>query len=234
MDYIIIAERISLALLLGCIIGFERQWRKRNAGLRTNTLVSIGSCLYILISVNIAVDDASPSRIASQVVTGIGFLGAGVIMKEGFNVRGLNTAATLWCSAAVGSLIGFGYWKEAFIGTLAVIITHVVLRPLGAIIEKRPVSRGIGEEIYLIKIICEKKYDISLRAILINLIADKPLHIYALKSYDEKKNLTEIAASLVSLGRNDTAVEGLVSKISLEKGVYSITWELEHRDSLED
>ena len=85
------------AMLLGALIGAERQWRQRMAGLRTNALVATGAAVFILSSVAASPD--SPGRIAAQVVSGIGFLGAGVIMREGMNVRGLNTAATLWCSA---------------------------------------------------------------------------------------------------------------------------------------
>ncbi|VEB52218.1 magnesium transporter [Salmonella enterica subsp. enterica] len=83
------------AMLLGALIGAERQWRQRMAGLRTNALVATGAAVFILSSMTTSPD--SPGRIAAQIVSGIGFLGAGVIMREGMNVRGLNTAATLWC-----------------------------------------------------------------------------------------------------------------------------------------
>jgi putative Mg2+ transporter-C (MgtC) family protein len=95
--------RLVLALVFGCVIGFERQLRQRLAGMRTNTLVSVGSALFVLMGM-MTPGDGSPTRIAAQVASGIGFLGAGVIIRHGLNVRGLNTAATLWCSAAVGIL----------------------------------------------------------------------------------------------------------------------------------
>lgn len=91
--------------MLGAAVGIEQQWRQRMAGLRTNTLVSTGAALFVMLSVLI-VGDSSPNRIVAQVVSGIGFFGAGVIMWDGHNVRGLNTAATLWCSAAIGTLAG--------------------------------------------------------------------------------------------------------------------------------
>jgi putative Mg2+ transporter-C (MgtC) family protein len=98
---------LFIAACLGASIGLERQWRQHLAGLRTNTLVALGAAIFI--TYGRAVSDADgATRIAAQVVTGIGFLGAGVIFKEGLNVRGLNTAATLWCSAAVGLLAGEG------------------------------------------------------------------------------------------------------------------------------
>ena len=91
------------AMLLGALIGAERQWRQRMAGLRTNALVATGAAVFILSAMSASPD--SPGRIAAQIVSGIGFLGAGVIMRDGMNVRGLNTAATLWCSAGIGVLL---------------------------------------------------------------------------------------------------------------------------------
>ena len=90
---------LGAAFLLGGVIGFERQWRQRLAGLRTNTLVALGAATFVLFA-GLFPGEGSPTRVAAQVVSGIGFLGAGIIFKEGFNVSGLNTAATLWCSAA--------------------------------------------------------------------------------------------------------------------------------------
>jgi putative Mg2+ transporter-C (MgtC) family protein len=98
---------LLIAACLGAAIGLERQWRQRLAGLRTNTLVALGAAIFVTYS-HVAPDGAGDKRIAAQVVSGIGFLGAGVISKEGLAVRGLNTAATLWCSAAVGLLAGEG------------------------------------------------------------------------------------------------------------------------------
>src|ERR1700749_4879630 len=102
-----IAIRLSTALLVGAVIGFERQWRQRMAGLRTNALVAIGAAGFVIFSA-IASGGTNPTGVAAQIVSGIGFLGAGVILREGINVRGLNTAATLWCSAMVGTIAGAG------------------------------------------------------------------------------------------------------------------------------
>ncbi|MES2380078.1 MAG: MgtC/SapB family protein [Bacteroidota bacterium] len=135
--------RLLLALLLGAAIGLERQWRHKMAGVKTNALVSLGSALFILLGAKI-MDSSSEARIAAQIITGIGFLGAGAIMKEGFSVSGLNTAATIWCSGAVGCLAGLGFWYEAGIGTLFVILSHLVLRPVEARIEKRSQGNQSG------------------------------------------------------------------------------------------
>src|ERR1700730_9527820 len=106
--------RLGAGIGLGTVIGFERQYRARMAGLRTNALVAVGATLFVLLSANgFSGATADPTRVAAQIVSGIGFLGAGVIMRDGLNVRGLNTAATLWCSAAVGALAGAGMFTVA-------------------------------------------------------------------------------------------------------------------------
>ena len=102
------ALRLFAALLLGAIVGLERQWRQRMAGTRTNALVAAGASAFVMAGSLIVNDPTGQGRIASYVVSGVGFLGAGVIFKDGSNVRGLNTAATIWCSAATGSWRGWG------------------------------------------------------------------------------------------------------------------------------
>src|SRR5215468_7725323 len=115
------ALNLAVALCLSAVIGFERQWRNRLAGLRTNTLVAIGAASFVIFE-QLIPDESSPTRVAAQVVSGIGFLGAGVIFREGLSVRGLNTAATLWCSAAVGVLAGTGFPADAAVVAALVIL----------------------------------------------------------------------------------------------------------------
>jgi putative Mg2+ transporter-C (MgtC) family protein len=128
--------RLSLALLLGAVIGFERQWHQKMAGLRTNALVALGSCGFVVFSA--MVGEGDPTRVAAQVVTGIGFLGAGVILREGINVHGLNTAATLWCSAMVGTFAGAGFWAPSLVAAGFVTGTNLLLRPLVRLINTIP------------------------------------------------------------------------------------------------
>ena len=110
------AVNLAAAFALGSLIGAERQWRQRMAGLRTNALVATGAAMFVMLAMP---TPDNTMRVAAQVVSGIGFLGAGVIMREGLTVRGLNTAATLWCSAAVGTLSGSGQVHLAAVGTFA-------------------------------------------------------------------------------------------------------------------
>src|ERR1700733_345818 len=109
---------LLLAMFLGSLIGVERQWHHRVAGLRTNALVCTGACLFIALSKQVAPNEM---RVVGQIVTGIGFLGAGVIMREGSSIRGLNTSATLWCTAAVGTMAGYGFPAWAAISAASVL-----------------------------------------------------------------------------------------------------------------
>jgi putative Mg2+ transporter-C (MgtC) family protein len=121
------------ALLLGGVIGLERQWRQRMTGLRTNGLVAVGSAMFVMMG-GLIVGDGSQGRVAAYVVSGIGFLGGGVILKDGFNIRGLNTAATLWCTAAVGTLAGLGRFDFAVLGALGVLSANLILRPIAHLV----------------------------------------------------------------------------------------------------
>lgn len=122
--------RLFFALIAGLLIGFERQWQHKSAGLRTNTLVAVGSALFVLLSIIITKNGGDVTRIIGQVVTGIGFLCAGIIFKEGFSVHGLTTASTVWCCSAIGSLAAVGYYSETAVATVSVLAINILLRPL--------------------------------------------------------------------------------------------------------
>ncbi len=117
---------LGAAVLFGSLIGLERQWRQRLAGLRTNALVALGAATFVVFESLFTTGD--PTRVAAQVVTGIGFLGAGIIFREGASIHGLNTAATLWCSAAIGVLAGTGAFLPAFVATMFVVGINLLLR----------------------------------------------------------------------------------------------------------
>ena len=116
---------LIICFALSFLIGIERQYRRRVVGLRTTILVSLGAFLFVTFSFSVGATDLS--RIASQVVTGIGFLGAGVILKDGQKIRGLTTAATLWCDAAIGTLCAGGAIPEAIIGTILILFSNIIL-----------------------------------------------------------------------------------------------------------
>ena len=118
--------KIAMATILGYVIGVERELHGKVVGTRTISLIAIGTALYVLMSPSIFGGDNS--RIIAQVVSGIGFLGAGIIFKDGDTVKGLTTAATVWCAAAVGGLCGFGMFAEALMGTIAIVTINIFFR----------------------------------------------------------------------------------------------------------
>jgi putative Mg2+ transporter-C (MgtC) family protein len=125
--------RLLIALGLGDGIGFERQWRRHEAGLKTNALVCAGSAMFVMM----ASFFGEPDRIVAQIMPGIGFLGAGMIMRDGLHVRGLNTAATLWCSASIGTLAGSGRGVIATLGAVVVVAANIILREIATWVEQR-------------------------------------------------------------------------------------------------
>ena len=129
MSWMDFAIRLLVGFFLGVGIGIERQWLRRRAILKTNVLVTLGSAMFVMLSI-MTPGDASPTRISAQIVSGVGFLGGGVILREGASVRGTNTAATLWCAAAIGTLVGAGHLVQAYFGTFAVVSANLLLRPL--------------------------------------------------------------------------------------------------------
>jgi putative Mg2+ transporter-C (MgtC) family protein len=194
------ALRVAAALTLGAMIGAERQLRQRMAGLRTNALVSVGASLFVMVSV-LEGDSAGHLRIAAQVVSGIGFLGAGVIMREGMTVRGLNTAATLWCSAAIGMLCGLGFALEAAIGTAFVLIANLVLRQLAQRINAHGSEAGIEtESIYRVTAVCEAEQEVQVRKLMLRMISGMPaLMLQSLHSEDAAQaGRIEVRADLLT------------------------------------
>src|SRR6201981_610697 len=138
---------LLVAFVFGTLIGAERQYRQRSAGLRTNVLVAVGAAAFVDLADHLA-GAAGSGRVIAYVISGIGFLGAGAIMKEGMNVRGLNTAATLWASAAVGSCAGADMVAQSAALTLFVLAGNTLLRPLVNAIDRIPLSEHSSEANY--------------------------------------------------------------------------------------
>ncbi len=232
MDFIV---RFGLALLLGAAIGFERQWRQKSAGLRTNTLVSMGAAAFTLISFALTAREdgvyrGDATRIIGQIVTGIGFLGGGVILRDGLNVQGLNTAATIWCSAAVGSLAGVGLLAEATIVSLSVIGTHLLLRPLGLRLSRASFNNQEeeGNFYYSFKIRCKEQVENHLRVLILDALKKDPhLQLRSLKSSDDgNPAYTFIEAEILANGRHDAEMEKLAARLTIEYGVTQVSWEV--------
>jgi len=217
---------LALALVLGAIIGAERQWHQRIAGLRTNALVSSGAAMFVSISHLVQFNPTS-LQVAAQVVSGIGFLGAGVIMREGLSIRGLNTAATLWCSAAVGSLCGLGFLKEAAIGAAGVVGANVLLRPLARRIDRAPGHTIDEETCYTLWLTCRNEDEAKIRALLMTLLHTLPLALRSLHSEDvDSTGKVAVRATLISPERQNAMLENIVQRLSIEPGITAVSWEL--------
>ncbi len=216
--------RVLLALCLGAMIGIERQWRQRTAGLRTNALVAAGAAIFVTIGA-LTPDELSPTRVASQVVSGIGFLGAGVILREGANIRGLNTAATIWCAAAVGALVGTGFIGEGVVGAVAVVVANVGLRPIGRLIDRSPSSGRETETAYRLSVTCRAADEPAVRGLLVEMARKERIRLQELWSEDLERGELRVRAGLLVPGRDDTGVERIASRLSLEPGVTRLRWQ---------
>ncbi|OBK29721.1 hypothetical protein A5634_17825 [Mycobacterium asiaticum] len=216
------ALRLGVGVGCGALIGFERQWRARMAGLRTNALVATGATLFVLYSV--ATEDSSPTRVASYVVSGIGFLGGGVILREGFNVRGLNTAATLWCSAAVGVLAASGHLVFALIATGAVVAIHLLGRPLGRFIDHdNSGEEDEGLEPYQVQVICRPKSAKYARAQIVQHTSSNDIILRGIHTGQTEDKVALTAHVLVD-GHSPARLERLVAELSLQPGIYAVHW----------
>jgi putative Mg2+ transporter-C (MgtC) family protein len=129
--------RLLLAAGLGAAIGLEREFRRKPAGLRTNILIAVGAALFTMVSIALAHDGGTSDRVAAQIVTGIGFLGAGAIMRSGRNIHGMTTAATIWVNAAVGMAVGAGLYTMAIVATAVTLVVLGVLPPFEAYFDRR-------------------------------------------------------------------------------------------------
>nr|WP_068892814.1 MgtC/SapB family protein [Pedobacter panaciterrae] len=216
--------RLLIAFILGAAIGTERQWRQRMAGLRTNMLVCLGACIFVSLGVKVG-GDAS-GRVISYVVSGIGFLGAGVIMKDGLNVRGLNTAATLWCSAAVGAACGLGFIPEAGIVTGFIIFTHILMRPVGVILSRLPLKSQKIPVPYILIIKCRQDVENHIRVLLLQFTSnDDKLLLRSLKSTDDgDPSKAVITAEIFANNNEDVLMEKIAGRLTIEQQVSELSW----------
>lgn len=231
IDWIDIAIRIAAGVGFGTLIGFERQWRARTAGVRTNALVSLGSTLFVIMGAySFDGPGADPTRVAAQIVSGIGFLGAGVIMKQGTSISGLNTAATLWASAAVGALAGGGLVWVAAAGTLVVIAANVLLRPVGRMLDRRPGSTGREKNTeveYTFEVRCAREHEVEVRAIVFDAVHRPDLIVQSVAATDLPDDLVVITATVTSPERDDHQIELAIADVIHTPEVLGVRWSAE-------
>ncbi len=219
--------RVGLATLLGIAIGVERQWRARMAGLQTMALVSMGAALFLILGAYTFHREQDPTRVAAQIVTGIGFLGAGVIMKQGASVTGLNTAATLWATAAVGALAGAWMWREAVVGAGIIITGNTFLLPLAARMDRARsrTGREIPPAEYLFEVECTRPAESRVKVLLLETLSQPGLQLRSVRMIGAATaDETGLQAELTAPARDDELLESAVRTLTADPDVRSARW----------
>lgn len=218
MEYLYFLGRITICFVLGFVIGIERQYRRKIAGVRTITLVAIGSFLFVSISRLTSGNDIT--RIAAQVVSGIGFLGAGVILRDGANVKGLTTAATLWCSAAVGTLIALDFIIEACIGVFFIVFSNVFLR----FISRKMMIKNSDKYIsyYNLVVTCDKEKELIVKNMLIQRFNNSDNSIK--NFYTDYNDKTIKISAVFEIVGSSSFIDNLINKLCIESGVSMVEY----------
>lgn len=212
--------RLITAFLLGSVIGLERQHRQSTAGLRTNVLVCLGAAIFVDAALRVSDVDGAV-RVISYVVSGIGFLGAGVIMREGGRVQGLNTAATLWTSGAIGACAGVGLLIEAVIGTVFVLIANTTLRPVVSYINSLPFTKDNSKLSNMVRITTSKNKIKEVMSFLEQAMkSEYPISDFHIKSFSEQE--VKIDLVLASTIHNYKNINDLVFYLSSEPSIEQV------------
>lgn len=218
---------LSAAFVLGAMIGFERQVRQRTAGLRTNTLVAVGAAIFVSLGdrlFGIHGGTQGAVHVVAYVVSGIGFLGAGAIMKEGANVTGLNTAATLWGSGAVGACAGAGLIAEAALAAVFVLASNTLLRPVVNRINRRPVNEEASEATYAVYVICRREAQADVREKLVELLDAASYPVRDVDQHAFGQTDVEIEATLYATAVDGAELDRVMSGIETLAGVVQAFW----------
>jgi putative Mg2+ transporter-C (MgtC) family protein len=228
-DFLDTLVSLGTAFVLGALIGAERQYRQRTAGLRTNVLVAVGASAFVDLAMHL--DGAGGAvRVIAYVVSGIGFLGAGVIMKQGLDVRGLNTAATLWASAAVGSCAGADMAAQAAALTVFVLAGNTLLRPLVNAINRIPLDAQSMEATYEFKLAVTPEALPDMRDLLVERLEKANYPVADVVVVEHGDDLLEIVATLVSTAIHPAELETVVADLERQPGVRHATWEVSTKD----
>jgi putative Mg2+ transporter-C (MgtC) family protein len=222
-DFLDSTISLIAAFVLGTLIGAERQYRQRNAGLRTNALVAVAAASFVDLAMNLGGPDGA-TRVISYVVSGIGFLGAGVIMKEGLNVRGLNTAATLWCSAAVGACAGGHLLAQAALLTLFTVAGNTLLRPLVNAINRIPFDEQSSEATYEVDLLVAARSAPAVREQVEEMLDAAKYPVSDIDQATRADGVVEITATLVSTSVDPDELNKVVADMRALPGVAHANW----------
>ena len=220
---------LTAAFVLGGLIGLERQYRQRTAGLRTNVLVALGAAIFVDMASNLMGREGAV-RVVAYVVSGIGFLGAGVIMREEGNVRGLNTAATLWGSAAVGCCAGAKLLPEAVLAALFVLAANTLLRPVVNRINRQPVQEEFSEATYTVYVICQRARQSEVRERLVESLEAASYPVRDIDQHPFGQGDAEIEATLYATAVDGGELDQIMARLEAEDGVLQAFWNASAED----
>jgi putative Mg2+ transporter-C (MgtC) family protein len=216
---------LFVALSCGAVIGSERQIRQRMAGLRTNALVALGAAAFVTFS-GLFPDEVSPTRVAAQIVSGIGFLGAGIIFRDGFTIYGINTAATLWCSAGVGMMAGAGAWPYAAMLTGFVVFINLGLRPLVKWIKRHTLAGRPLLRQFQVDVTCDPSREGEVRALLLRTFALTGLHLTEIAVRPSPEGaLLDITATVTGEEATPVAIDQALARLAAEPGLARVSWQ---------
>jgi putative Mg2+ transporter-C (MgtC) family protein len=214
---------LASAFVLGTLIGAERQYRQRTAGLRTNALIAVGAAAFVDLAMNIN-GNAGAAQVLAYVVSGVGFLGAGVILKEGTNIRGLNTAATVWCSAAVGGCAGADRVAQAIVLTAFVLAVNTLLRPLVNFIERIPIDELATEATYQVHITASRDMRDDIRDLLVEKLDAATYPVREIEVLERGENEVELIATLAATSVDAGELDAVTTALETAPGVEYATW----------
>ncbi|TWC66499.1 MgtC/SapB family protein [Herbaspirillum sp. SJZ099] len=214
---------LTAAFILGGLIGLERQYRQRTAGLRTNVLVALGAAVFVDMANRIGGHEGAV-HVVAYVVSGVGFLGAGVIMREEGNVRGINTAATLWGSAAVGAAAGADLILEAIVATIFVLAANTLLRPVVNTINRKPLDMPSVEVTNTLHLIVDSEHQKHVLAQVNQMLEQSryPTHDLEIRSFTEDE--VEIEATLAATSVDGDELDALVARLQALPAVKQAFW----------
>ena len=218
---------LAAAFLLGALIGIERQMRQRTAGLRTNTLVAVGAAIFVSLATRLFEINGgaqTPIHVVAYVVSGIGFLGAGAIMKEGASISGLNTAATLWGSGAVGACCGAGLLGEAAVAALFVLASNTLLRPLVNQINRRPFNEESSEARYMVYVLCARELQSEVREKVLELLEEANYPARQMDEHAFGAAEVEIEITLYATAVQAEELDGVMKLAEALPGVRQAFW----------
>ena len=228
-DFLDTLASLTTAFVFGTLIGAERQYRLRTAGLRTNVLVAVSAAAFVDLAMHLTAADGAV-RVIAYVVSGIGFLGAGVIMKEGMNVRGLNTAATLWGSAAVGCCAGADMIAQAAALTVFVLAGNTLLRPLVNAINRSPLDERASEATYEFRLTVDAASTDAVREFLVEKLEAAKYPVSDVNVIDRAEGIVEIVATLVSTAVEAKELDAVAADLARRPGVRHATWDVSTKD----